>query len=318
MIETKKRVDRLERALERFVTDVGGEFTKLYKLQTQTEKKLNSFVDEMKDFKDEMKDFKDEMKDFKEGVKDFIGEMGGFKEGVKDFIGEMGDFKEGVKDFIGEMGDFKDEMKDFKDEMKDFKDEMKDFKDEMKDFKDEMKDFKDEMKDFKDEMKDFKDEMKDFKDESELDRKKMNKQWGELANKMGTIVEDITAPSLPRIVRELYGKEPELMMQNVEKKLKDGSSKEFDIIAILDDFLFVNSTKSTLRNEDIPSFVDDIQQLRVFFPEYKNKRIIGFIASLSVQENILKQAEKKGFYVMALGDDLMDLVNSKDFKPKEW
>ena len=58
------------------------------------------------------------------------------------------------------------------------------------------------------------------------------------------------------------------MVQNVEKRLKDSTFKEFDILAILDDFLFVNSTKRTLRSTDIPSFIDDIQQLRVFFTEY--------------------------------------------------
>ena len=55
----------------------------------------------------------------------------------------------------------------------------------------EMKDFKDEMKDFKEEMKDFKDEMKDFKEEMRNEIKSMNKRWGELANKMGTVAEDI-------------------------------------------------------------------------------------------------------------------------------
>ena len=55
-----------------------------------------------------------------------------------------------------------------------------------------------------------------------------------------------------------------------------------------------------------------------FLRSIKEKRIIGIIANLSVQNNILKQAEKKGFCVMALGDGLMDLVNSKSFKPKEW
>lgn len=53
-----------------------------------------------------------------------------------------------------------------------------------------------EMKEFKDEMKDFKDEMIIFKNESQTDRKNMNKQWGDLANKLGTIVEDIVAPQL--------------------------------------------------------------------------------------------------------------------------
>jgi chromosome segregation ATPase len=49
--------------------------------------------------------------------------------------------------------------------------------------------FKKEMREFKDEMREFKDEMSNFKRES-------NKQWGALANKMGTIDEDLIAPLL--------------------------------------------------------------------------------------------------------------------------
>ena len=45
-------------------------------------------------------------------------------------------------------------------------------------------------------MKEFKDEMADFKNEPETDRKNRNKQWGELANKMGTLVEDIISPAV--------------------------------------------------------------------------------------------------------------------------
>ena len=32
----------------------------------------------------------------------------------------------------------------------------------------------------------------------------MNKRWGELANKMGTVVEDIVAPSIRRLAREMF------------------------------------------------------------------------------------------------------------------
>ena len=52
-----------------------------------------------------------------------------------------------------------------------------------------------EMRDFKNEMRGFKNEMQSFKDQSIADRKSMNKKWGDLANKMGTVVEDIVIPA---------------------------------------------------------------------------------------------------------------------------
>jgi cytochrome c556 len=47
------------------------------------------------------------------------------------------------------------------------------------------------------EMADFKAEMADFKDEMRADRRAMNKRWGEIANRLGTIVEDIVRCSRP-------------------------------------------------------------------------------------------------------------------------
>src|SRR5437879_2114862 len=44
-----------------------------------------------------------------------------------------------------------------------------------------------------------------FHAEIERDRREMNKRWGELANKMGTLVEDMVAPNIPRVAREHFG-----------------------------------------------------------------------------------------------------------------
>ena len=74
--------------------------------------------------------------------------------------------------------------------------ELQSFKDEMLNFKNEMKVFKDEMLDFKNEMKVFKDEMLDFKEWSKKNIESLNRQWGNLANRMGTLVEDIFFPSM--------------------------------------------------------------------------------------------------------------------------
>ena len=58
---------------------------------------------------------------------------------------------------------------------------------ELREFKDEMRAFKDEMHVFKDEMRAFKDEMLEFKEENRRQTRQMNRQWGELANRLGTL-----------------------------------------------------------------------------------------------------------------------------------
>jgi len=175
-----------------------------------------------------------------------------------------------------------------------------------------------ELRAFKEEMRDFKDEMRAFKEESRRENREMNRRWGELANKLGTLVEDLVAPSLPRIIQETLGREVKELSLRHKRKLPDGRVQEFDAIAVTDDLVCLNSTKSTLRSADVDKFVGEIPVFREFFPEYQNTPIVGILASLAVEESVLNYAEKTGFLVLATGDQVMEVKNRPDFEPKRW
>jgi hypothetical protein len=161
-------------------------------------------------------------------------------------------------------------------------------------------------------------ELRDFKEEMRHQNREMNIKWGELANKMGTLAEDLVAPSLPRIVKEEFGLEVIDLTIGRKRKLKDGSSREYDALTIANGYVFLNSTKSTLRPSDVERLIEEIKEFRDVFPEYKKHKIIGILASLYVDESIIKRAEKVGFLVLTVGDQLMEVRNTKGFKPKEW
>ena len=175
-----------------------------------------------------------------------------------------------------------------------------------------------ELREFKEEMRVFKDEMRDYKEENKQQLREMNIKWGEMARKLGTITEDLVAPSIPRIIKEEYGLEVTDLMVRRKKRLKDGRSKEYDAIAVAVGYVYVDETKSTLDSEDVKDFIEDIQGFRDFFPEYEGKKIIGILASLYVDEGAIKYAEKSGFLVFAVGEALMEVRNTKGFKPKGW
>ena len=154
--------------------------------------------------------------------------------------------------------DLKHEMSNFKREMQDFKDEMRDFKDEMRDFKDEMRVFKDGMNDFKDEMRTFKDGVNDFKAEMQASKKENDRRWGDLANKMGTLVEDIVTPSLPWIVREDFGCgqiDDIMLRRRVRNKTDQAQVREFDALVVAGDMVFINETKSKPDAEKVYDFI---------------------------------------------------------------
>ena len=202
-----------------------------------------------------------------------------------------------------------EEMREFKDEMREFKDEMRVFKDEMRVFKDEMRVFKDEMGVFKDEMTAFKDEMRAFKDDTERDRRRMNKQWGDLANRLGTLVEDIVAPSLPRVARELFGCEvPDFFAVRVVRR-RNGDTAEYDAMLVCGDVLLVNETKSRLQASHVEPLLSKLSALPRFYPEYAGKRAVGILASLSPEASVIGRATAAGVLVMGMGDDAMAVLN---------
>ncbi len=175
-----------------------------------------------------------------------------------------------------------------------------------------------EMRVFREDAQAFKDEMRAFKDEGRQQNREMNRRWGELANKLGTMVEDLVAPSLPRIVHETLNQEVLDLSVRRKRKLPDGRVQEFDAIAVTADLVCPNSTKSTLRSSDVDQFVREIDAFRAFFPEHRHLPVVGILASLAVDESVLKYAEKTGFVVLAVGDQIMEVKNRPGFEPKRW
>ncbi len=222
-------------------------------------------------------------------------------------------------------------------EMRDFKDEMRDFKDEMRDFKDEMRDFKDEMLIYKDtadlkieelrasslklhiEMRDFKDEMRIYKDTADLkigelhaSHKKMNEQWGNLANKMGTLVEDIIFPNMLTIAEKYFGCPPEpedMYMRRYRRNRLTNKKREFDVITIYTDKVIINETKTTVSEDYIDAFFNVLSEINNYLPEFNGLEIIPVMASLYVKQDIVAYASQKNIYIMAMAGGYMSIIN---------
>jgi hypothetical protein len=151
------------------------------------------------------------------------------------------------------------------------------------------------------------------------EQREMNRKWGDMANKMGTITEDLVLPSLPRIVEALFHQPiVDRMIRRVRAIPATRRAKEYDAVVVTPERVCVNSTKNTLRERDIHQFINDLAEFREYFPEYQPYPLIGILTSLSVDQEILKQAEETGFVVLATGDNLMDMMNSPGFVPKRW
>jgi len=163
----------------------------------------------------------------------------------------------------------------------------------------------------------FKDEMRAFKNEVNEDRKRMNKMWGELANKMGTLVEDIVAPNIAGVARRYFGAEEleDFMIRRRKRNTKDKNKvREFDVIAVWDDKVIINETKSTPRMDYINEFIEVLKEIIDYFPEYRDKQIIPIFSSLYLPEDIVDYLTRNKIYAMGMNDDTMDLLNFEKIK----
>jgi len=191
---------------------------------------------------------------------------------------------------------------------------------EIQALKKEMKEFKDEMRrtiaEMKKDTENLKREMEKFKDEMSEEHRKMNKQWGSLANKLGTVVEDIIAPAVSPVIRKYFNCEVnDLQVRRKRKDIKTGLKDEFDVIAVSDvcKTVFLVEVKSFPKVEYINDFKDKkIERFIRLFPEYKEYKLIPIFASLRLDEDLVNYLTKNKIYAMAYREwEYMDLLNFK-------
>ena len=172
-----------------------------------------------------------------------------------------------------------------------------------------------ELQTLKEDTQAFKDEMRAFKDEMRAQSRDMNRRWGELANKMGTLVEDIVAPSMPRVARELFGCEILGFFAVRVKRALGRQVREYDALLACNDYVLVNETKSTLQASHVDGIANSLEEFREVFPEYRDRKLIGIVASLYVDESVVRYASAKGILALAMGDEAMTVLNPEAAKP---
>ena len=145
-------------------------------------------------------------------------------------------------------------------------------------------------------------------------RREMNKRWGELANKMGTVVEDIVAPSVRRLAREVFdcGDLQYFGTRSTVTRSDDRSrEREFDALYAGTQAVLLNQTKSTARAEDARTFVEFLRsdEFALYFPQYRELPIVPVFSSLSIPADMVTYLTRSGIYALAMGDDAMQVLN---------
>ncbi len=166
-----------------------------------------------------------------------------------------------------------------------------------------------------------------FQNDIKESEKQMNKKWEKLVMKMGTLVEDIVAPSIKGVAFELFGfKRIDFFGVRVEKtKVNDrGAQREFDVIAVGDDKVILNETKTKPSSGEVKEFIDFLKtgEFYDYFPEYKEKKLIPIFSTLYMPPDVVKRLTKKRIFAMAMSETVMTILNfeecrSRGLRPKK-
>ncbi len=146
----------------------------------------------------------------------------------------------------------------------------------------------------------------------EKDHEWARRKWGEMANRLGTLTEDIFAPGIPYLVQKLGYRIRERML-DVEYK-KDGRSRQYDAMVVAEDengneVLFVAEVKSQATSEDFDQLKSLLEDLLQFKPEYANKRIIPVLAAFRIPEDLVSLASKRSVLLVRMGGEYLEPLN---------
>ena len=156
-------------------------------------------------------------------------------------------------------------------------------------------------------------EMLEFKNEMRASKRAIDKQWGDLANKMGTIVEDILAPNLRRLARDHFRFDPILasMIRCTRRQpARPELEGKFDTVIAGPDAVILGEAKSTPTLSAAEEFAGKVATFFDFFPEYQGRRLLPVLGSWAIPDAVVARLTQHRIYAMQMGEDTMELVNA--------
>ncbi|MBI1930164.1 hypothetical protein HYR99_38675 [Candidatus Poribacteria bacterium] len=100
-----------------------------------------------------------------------------------------------------------------------------------------------------------------------------------------------------------------MVRRKVRNKRERSKRQEFDVIAVGEEQIIINETKSRPEVKDVDEFIDLLGEVKDYFPEYTGKRIIPIFASLYMDESLVKYLTRRKIYAMVMSDETMGIVN---------
>jgi septal ring factor EnvC (AmiA/AmiB activator) len=148
--------------------------------------------------------------------------------------------------------------------------------------------------------------------------KELGKQIGGLGAKFGSFTEGLALPSMETILRQRFGME---VVSPSVRVSKNGQHLEIDVLAYTNGELntaYIVEVKSHAREESITQLKSILQRFRSFFPEHKEKKLYGILASVDLSNELREKILQEGFYVARIHDQVFELDIPDNFQPQTY
>ncbi|MFQ5652215.1 MAG: DUF3782 domain-containing protein [bacterium] len=145
---------------------------------------------------------------------------------------------------------------------------------------------------------------------------RVSDQIAGLTGKWGLFIEGLVIPAVERLFKE-RNIEVERVSQRVRAR-KNGREMEVDILALNDQYAVLIEAKSTLGVQDVDEHLQRLADFKTFYPEYKERKTVGAVAGIVIEEGVDRYAYMKGLFVIAQSGDTVKILNDRRFKPRFW
>jgi len=152
--------------------------------------------------------------------------------------------------------------------------------------------------------------------ETSRELKEFGKRFDGLTSKWGRFVEGLLVPAVERLFKE-RGISVEKVTQRV-KINKNGDTMEIDVMVINREYVVLVEAKSTLAVENVNDHLERLARFKTFFPEYADRKVIGAVAGIVIDEEADRYAYKKGLFVIGQSGETVKILNDKKFIPRSW
>ncbi len=143
--------------------------------------------------------------------------------------------------------------------------------------------------------------------------KKINEANALFTSQWGKLIESLVKGDLVNILKNRG-----IDVHDTSERRKgnhEGENYEFDIIAHNGSEIVIVEVKTTLRVNDVKSFLSKLSKAKLWLAEYKNFKIYGAVAYLKAEEASDIMAINNGLFSIRATGNSAAITNSVDFVP---